>query len=157
MCAARSLFQFHRLHPPFFLPPTVHSCLSPFLKSIYNPSSFSPRCPLSFLSFRLSQSSVACKHRHLAIRGKFTFNMSRKKKLLKHQNLIHLPLLQKMEQVVCLCICVCVCVCVCVRAWGMLSLFTDLVNSFHNAFFFFFRWFTLRLAGSLHPHKNTKA
>lgn len=36
---------------------------------------------------------------------------------------------------VCVFECICVCVCMCKCAWGMLSLFADLVNSFHNAFF----------------------
>lgn len=109
----------YTLHPPFC---PLHPFF--FFKSIYNPSFSLPQ------PFGLSLSSVACKQRHLTIRVKFTFNISRKKKLLKHQNLIHLLLLRQMEQVVCLKVCVHLC------ARGILSLFTNLINSFHNAFAF---------------------
>lgn len=111
-----------------FLPSILLSVLSIPVCPFFQTHIYIPLSPSVFLSL----SSVACKHRHLTIRVKFTFNMSRKKKLLKHQNLIHLPLLQQMEQVVCLN--VRVHLCVCVSAWGILSLFTNLVNSFHNAF-----------------------
>lgn len=129
----------------FYPPHLLLFLLYSFFFQIHLWSILLPPCcplarPLSLSSFNtffpssLSLSSAACKHRHLTIRVKFTSNMSRKKKLLKHQNLIHLLLLQQMEQVVCLNVCVCAFVYLFACAWGILSLFTNLVNSFHNAF-----------------------
>lgn len=124
----------YTFNPHFFPHPHPPSLSVPYQKFIYNPSFFLPTVLSPSLSnfLSLSLSYMACKHKHLTI-SEIYFQYKPKEKAFKaSKSNSFTPITANGAGGVS--VCVCMRPFVCVRAWGILSLFTNLVNSFHNAF-----------------------